>query len=131
MPDDELGGGRRDYDPQSPLVELMEQRILRAFDTQLKETRHMLRDELASLAAQVRDNTLKSTEEHGQVQLRLAELRADVNGLTPLKETVAELQSHDTRDSAITDMRKTLWKSAGVIGGLIVAATSVLVAILA
>jgi DNA-binding transcriptional MerR regulator len=131
---DDLGGGRRDYDPQSPLIELMEARILRVFENQLKETRHMLRDELASLAAQVATNTLKSTEEHGQVQLKLAEMRADLNELRPLKQTVAELKTHDSaehaRDEATHDLTRSLWRAAAVISGLIVSATGVLVAVL-
>jgi DNA-binding transcriptional MerR regulator len=133
--DEESAGGRREYDPQSPLIELMEARILRAFDTQLKETRHMLREELASLATRVAENTLKSTEEHGEVRLQIAELRSDVNQLKPLAKSVAELQSHDSadtaRDEATHDLTRSLWRAAGVICGLVVAATSVLVAVLA
>lgn len=134
MPDDDTHGGRREYDPQSPLIELMEQRILRAFDIQLRETRHMLRDELASLAAQVASNTLKATEEHGEVRLKIAEMRADLNELRPLKQTVAELQTTDSadhaRDEATHDLTRSLWKAAAVISGLIVSATGVLVAVL-
>jgi DNA-binding transcriptional MerR regulator len=125
-------GGRRAYDAQSPLIELMEQRILRAFDQQLRETRHMLREELASLAVQVRENTLKSTEEHGQVKVQLAELRTEITELRPLKQTVAELKSSDdadhARDNATHELRRTLWKASAVLAGLILTAAGLILA---
>lgn len=109
MADDELSRRRR-YDDRVPAIEYIEEKLLRAFEEGLRDTRHALKQDIAALATTVTDNALKATKEHGDVRADLERVRADVNelrrelqDLEPLQDSVAELQEHDRTDLAVSE----------------------------
>lgn len=126
--DDLMKAGRRSYDDSVPAVVYIEEKLLRVFEEQLKETRHSLRQDITVLGAAVQTAALQSTQEHGKVQTQLAQITGILNEIPPLKTAVAALQSNAAADTGAADMSRTVWKAAGVVVGLLIATAGVVVA---
>lgn len=128
--DDGVRVGRRNYDDQVPTVVYIEEKLMRVFEEQLRKTHDSLRQDISVLGTAVQAATLKSTQEHGQVQLQLAGISAILAEIPPLKVAVAALEKSDAADTGAADVTRTIWKAAGILAGLLIAASGVLVAVL-
>lgn len=138
----EPGSGRRasDHDVE-PVVEMRIQEVV-------ADTRHRLIQEITVLAASQADAKLLATREHGEVRADIQGLRTDVAALrqavaelTPLRESVEALKHRDeleaARQETANEMLLELQKQRAQfrtfmvgIAGVVVAASSVLVAVL-
>lgn len=130
MDDDEPKTGRRSYDDAVPTVVYIEEKLMRVFEEQLKETRHSLRQDITVLGAAVQTAALKSTQEHGEVQIQLAQITGILNEIPPLKAAVADLQNDNAIDTGAADVTRTIWRAAGVLVGLLISLAAVLIAAL-
>lgn len=116
----------------------LEEHLRLIFEESLKDTRHMLRQELAAIGARVEANTLQSTKEHAEVQGAVAQLRGEVAEVKAqvgvLSPVVSDLKAASLaereRDLALGDLRRSLWRAAAVISSIVIAAAGVLVAVL-
>lgn len=119
--------GRRATDSD---FDYFEQKLLRAFEEQLKETRHEVRNELAVLATTVAEARLQATKEHAEVHGQILALRNDMAELKALPPRVTALEGADREDDAAAaatqDLRKTLWRLAGALATLVIGAAGAL-----
>lgn len=86
-------------------------------EERLRDTRHSFADQIAAVQIAVQTAALKSTEEHGKVEVRLQAL-ADA------------IESLRTQTQALDKLRQTTRNTAFALAGVIVAAAGVLVAVL-
>lgn len=134
--------GRRVYDGATvePVVQVY-------VEERLRDTRHGLRNDLATLGVQMANAQLQATTEHaevkqviGTVKIDVAGIREDLKELPELRAKVAELKRHDDidearaeeRESVLTalDRQRTSLRTFALgLGGLIIAATSIIVAV--
>lgn len=128
--EEDARAGRRSYDDTVPTVVYIEEKLLRVFEEQLRDTRHSLRQDITVLSAAVQTATLKSTQEHGEVQTQLAQITGILNEIPPLKTAVAQLQESRATDTGAADLGRTIWRAAGVIVALLISLAAVLVAAL-
>lgn len=134
--EDDVKAGRRAYDDTVPTVVYIEEKLLRVFEEALKDTRHSLKQDMAALATNIEtvklsvaDSTLRSTREHGEVQAHLAQMTLILSEVPPLKAAVSELQAAQQTDAGADALRSTVWKAAGVVAGLLISLSAVLVAV--
>jgi hypothetical protein len=138
--------GRRDYDRQiDPLIEMY-------VEERLRETRHELRNDIATLATNQAASALQATKEHGEVRSEIqgvrndvAALRRDLTDVLPLRDTVADLKHRDDMEEArqvtavevLAEVRKNRIQTrnfmvavTGVVVSLLVGTAGVLVVVL-
>lgn len=128
--DDDLKTGRRSYDDAVPTVVYIEEKLMRVFEEQLRETRHSLRQDITVLGAAVQTAALKATQEHGEVQTQLAQITGILGEIPPLKQAVAALEQSDAADAGAAQLGRTVWKAAAVLATLLLSLAGVLVAAL-
>jgi hypothetical protein len=133
-------GGRRNYDSD---LSYLEESLKRWVSEEIGQTRHLMRNEIAAVSAQVAALTLSSTKEHAEVKAALAQLQAgmasavalearvdtierkaaDVETLAQVTGRVQRLESASGADqasaTAIDKLRTRLvWYAFGIIGAV-------------
>lgn len=114
-----------------PLVEL---RIAEAS----RDTRHALRQELATLSALVSSGQAVASKEHAEAQLQAANDRADhraaiielTSQIQPLLDLPVRVERLERDDDVATALHKTLWKMAAFFVTVVGAFSALLIFLL-
>lgn len=122
----------------SDAEEAQELRLINVFRKELADSRHELRNDLAVIRQEVQIGNLAQVSEFAQIKSAAAELATDVAELRA--EQRAQRENFEPRlrkveDATIAavatgDLRKTLWRAAGVVCSVLIGTAAVLVAVL-
>lgn len=126
---DEAPLGRREYDGAVSAATML------AIERALAESRHVLRNEISALAAQVTAGNLQATREHAEVRAALDAIVRDIANLRQLARKVSDLEEAEkveqARDQTRSDLLSKLDKNRRWMIGLMVSLAGVIVAAVA